>query len=245
VTFLTDFHFFADADDDEVSDINRSQGSSNHIDAESRDHSAKLNDPQLTAQSMQQFMKNVNRIRFNSMNTNNDSTIKRSLKRRKRVRSSSCPDFQLKSEDAIANDGSLDEAAEDVDISDVTEIVSEESTVTGTERLPSSFPGGVAVTCESTMVTRSTTVHHIYPRAPLGVVQSLPHMSHGLAPPSRVPPFIDMPQTARMPLRRLPYEDLFPYRCPSPRLHSARIAWTVRMLLQIYKINLPRCYCHS
>ncbi|XP_064649167.1 hamartin-like isoform X2 [Lineus longissimus] len=204
-----------DADDDEVSDINGSHISIT-IDHEPYDHSAKMNDPQLTAQSMQQFMKNVNRIRFNSMNTNNDSTLKRSVKKGKLVRSSSCPDLKSKMEIADAIEDSFDEEVENNDESRVTKSDSK-GTTTINQSLLSPFPGSVAVTCESTTVTHSTTVHCIYPKMAAGVVQSLPHMQHHLQPPPQCPPFINTSQTDQldqMPVRRFPYEDLLTLSLP-------------------------------
>ncbi|XP_052092661.1 hamartin-like isoform X3 [Mytilus californianus] len=130
-------------EDDEVSEITQNQ-------SESRVH--------LTAESVAQFMKSVNRIRFNSLTATNNLDLYKQ-ERYKKTRSNSCPSLPKLS--SVDNEDSEDENEEELSRSTsmVSNLKRQISQTSQQDSPQSSLPVVTTVTTETSSVTMTTSSH--------------------------------------------------------------------------------------
>ena len=157
-----------------------------------------MQNSEMTVESVAQFMKNVNRIRFNSMNIDRNVLQDKVEKSWKYVRSKSCPQFEPETDeiDGYSNDVVGDEHFDPNNPKEKMFSISMDATSQGTEH---NHPAGGSMSqpamVTTTLATMTTKV--VYSRST--------SMAYGQQLESKTRP--------AMPL--MPYEELFPFALPN------------------------------
>lgn len=129
--------------DDEVSEINQNQ-------SESAVH--------LTAESVAQFMKSVNRIRFNSLTATNNLDLYKQEKYKK-TRSNSCPSLPKLSSVDYEDSEDEDEGELSRSASTISTLKRQTSQTSQQDSQQSALPVVTTVTTETSTVTMTTSSH--------------------------------------------------------------------------------------